>query len=261
VMIDIPSHPITRRIALGQGFQQIHGEALLIKIALGQPVTKHSWNKARLSVERLSGISLQKACPTYDKPKIELATASGAARTIGLFDLETLLSPTILALPARKAVVVPITRSFAADLLGTDEQYSFLDVPEAQFLTRRTYFNTTRAARAMICGSAIAFYESLGGGGRGGIVAIGRIVDVTSIPAANAPEALQRGAVVDDVASLTKSSRVLATTFDNLVALRKPVSFETLRRMGCVTGANFVSATPISDEQLAAIVDAGCIDE
>ncbi len=261
LMIDIPSHPITRRIALGQGFQQIHGEALLAKIALGQAITKHSWNKIRLSIERLSGIKIQKTCPSYDKPEIELTTASGSASAVRLFDLETLLSPTILALPARKAVVVPITRSFAADLLGTDDQYSLLELPEAQFLTRRTYFNTTRAARAMIRGSAVAFYESFGGGGRGAVVAIGRVVDVTSIPAVNAPETLQRGAVVEDVGSLSKSSRVLATTFDNLVALKKPVSFETLRRIGCVTGANFASATPISDEHLTAIVDAGRIDE
>src|SRR5262245_47500724 len=57
-----------------------------------------------------------------------------------------------------KAVIVPITRGFSAALLGADRQYSFLDVPEAQFLSRRTYFNTTRAVRAMNRGAAIAFY-------------------------------------------------------------------------------------------------------
>jgi len=261
-MMDIPSHPITRRIALGQGFQHIVGRPkILIKIALGQPVTERSWDKARLSVERLVGMKIQRKCPTYNRPEIEFTTPAGADSKIGLFDLETLLSPTLFALPKRKAVVVPITRAFAADLLGTDQQYSFLDVPEAQFLSRRTYFNTTRAARAMIRGSAIAFYESLSGRGRGAIIAIARIVDVTSIPMSGAPEILQRGAVVEDLKTLTKSDRVLATTFDNIVALRKPVSFEMLRQIGCVTGTNFVSATPISAKHLAAIVDAGCADE
>jgi hypothetical protein len=113
----------------------------------------------------------------------------------------------------------------------------------------------------MIRGAAIAFYESRKGGGRGAIVAVARIVDVTSIPIDSTPEALQRGAVVEDVAVLTKSSRVLATTFDNLVALKKPVSLETLRQIGCVTGANFVSATPILAKHLTAIVDAGRGDE
>jgi predicted nucleic acid-binding protein/GNAT superfamily N-acetyltransferase len=261
LMMDIPSHPITRRVALGQGFQTARGGASLVKMTLGQPVTAASWNKARLSVERLIGMKIQRECPRYDKPEVKITTAVGKSSKIGLFDLETLLSPTLFVLPKRKAVVVPITRTFAADLLGTDDQYSFLEVPEAHFLTRRTYFNTTRAARAMIRGAAIAFYESRKGGGRGAVVAVARIVDVTSIPIDSTPEALQRGAVVEDIGALTKSSRVLATTFDNLVALKNPVSFETLRQIGCVTGANFVSATPISAKHLTAIVDAGYADE
>jgi predicted nucleic acid-binding protein/ribosomal protein S18 acetylase RimI-like enzyme len=262
LMVDIPSHPITRRIALGQGFQKQLGHAsVLAKIALGKPVTQQSWDRARLSVERLAGIKLQVGCPTYDKAKARITTPSGDTSEVGLFELETLLSPTLFALPKRKAVIVPITRTFAADLLGTDLQYSFLEVPEAHFLSRRTYFNTTRATHSMIRGSAIAFYESSRGGGRGAIVAIGRIVDVTSIPVVNAPEALRRGAVVENLGTLTKSKRILATTFDNLVALGKPVTLKELRQIGCVTKANFVSATLISARHLTAIVDAGCIDD
>jgi hypothetical protein len=261
-MLDIPSHPITRRVAIGQGFQHQSGNpAVLTKIALGQPITDKSWDKARLSIERLAGLKLQRRCPTYATRDVQVDTPSGKKIKVELFELETLLSPTLFALPKRKAVVVPITRSFAADLLGTDEQYSFLDVPEAQFLSRRTYFNTIRAARAMIRGAAIAFYESSRGGGRGAIVATGRIVHVTSIPVSGVPEALQRGAVVDDPGALTSSDRVLATTFDNLVALRRPVGIKVLRQIGCVTGANFVSATPISAAHLKAIVDAGYSDD
>ena len=262
LMMDVPSHPITRRIALSQGFQQQAGNiAALAKIALGQPITERTWDRTRLSVERLAGLKLQLKCPTYDNPKVQITTLGGDKTQVGLFELETLLSPTLFALPKREAVVVPINRSFAADLLGTDLQYSFLEVPEAHFLSRRTYFNTTRATRSMIRGAAIAFYKSSRGGGRGAIVAIGRIVDVISIPVSNAPEALRRGAVVEDLGTLTKSKRVLATTFDNLVAFRKPVTLRKLRQIGCVTKANFVSATPISAIHLTAIVDAGCSDD
>jgi predicted nucleic acid-binding protein/ribosomal protein S18 acetylase RimI-like enzyme len=172
LMMDVPSHPITRRIALSQGFQQQAGSvAALAKIALGQPITEKTWGKARLSIERLAGLKLPAKCPTYDRPKVEITTPKGDRTEVGLFELETLLSPTLFALPKRKAVVVPITRSFAADLLGTDLQYSSLEVPEAHFLSRRTYINTTRAARSMIRGEAIAFYESSRGKGRGAIVA------------------------------------------------------------------------------------------
>jgi ribosomal protein S18 acetylase RimI-like enzyme/predicted nucleic acid-binding protein len=59
VMLDLPSHPITRRVALGQGFQhQSDTPSVLAKIALGQPITENSWNKVRLSVERLGGFDL-----------------------------------------------------------------------------------------------------------------------------------------------------------------------------------------------------------
>ncbi|MDP1867674.1 MAG: GNAT family N-acetyltransferase [Bradyrhizobium sp.] len=262
LMLDIPSHPITRRIAFNLGFQQQAGSAVaLAKIALGQPVTSRTWDKARLSIERLAGLKLQVKCPTYDTPKTQITTSIGDSIDVGLFELETLLSPTLFALPRRKAVLVPITRSFASDLLGTDLQYSFLEVPEAYFLTRRTYFNTTRATRSMIRGSAILFYESSRGGGRGAVVAVGRIIDVTSILVSSAPESLRRGAVVDDLGTLTKSDRILATTFDNLVAFSRPVALTKLRQIGCVPKANFVSATPISAKHLTAIVEAGSIDD
>jgi hypothetical protein len=261
LLMDISSQPITRRIALSQGFQQARDQSGLFKIALGNFITDATWSNARLVVERLSGMTLQEKCPRYDKPEVTVSINS-TPKAMGLFELETLLSPTLLVLPHRKAVVVPITPTFAADLLDTDAQYSFLDVPEAQFLSRRTYFNTTRAARVMIRGTIIAFYESSKSGkGRGAIVALGRIVDVTSIPANNAPELLQRGGVVDDIEALTKSDRILATTFDNLLILSKPVSFKKLRELGCVSGANFVSATPITAKQLGSIVHAGTTDD
>ncbi len=260
--LDIPSHPITRRVALNQGFQNQFGSTgTLGKISIGAAITENSWDRARLAVERLAGLQLQRDTPHYDSGKIRITQADGIASEVSLFELETLLSPAIFAFPKRDAVVVPIARSFAADLLGTDNQYSLLDVPEAQFLSRRTYFNTTRAVRAMIRGAAIAFYESGKRGGQGAIVALGRIVEVTSIPVATIPEALGRGAVVEDPSALISTDRILATSFDNLVALKKPVPLETLRKIGCVPKTNFVSATPISASHLRAIVDTSSADD
>ena len=261
-MLDIPSHPITRRVALSQGFEQrpVHSN-VLTKVAIGRPVTEKSWDKARLSVERLTGLKLQKKCPNFQNTSVSVSTKEGNDRKLEIFDLESFLSPVIFSLRNRQAVIVPITRTFAADLLGTDLQYSFLDVPEAKFLSRRTYFNTTRAAGCMVRGSIIAFYESVRGGGRGAIVAIARIIDVTSVPVSSTPEALQRGAVVEKLEKLTKSKRILASTFDNLIAMSEPVTLKTLRKIGCVARSNFVSATPISAAQISAIVNAGWNDE
>lgn len=261
-MIDIPSHPITRRIALGQGFRASGVDhSKLWKISLGRPVTQQTWEKTRLLIERLTGLRVQSKCPSYQRPVAEITAADSQITKIDLHELETLLSPTLFILPHREAVIVPITRAFASDLLGTDDQYWLLDTPEAQFLSRRTYFNTIRAARAMIRGAVIVFYESSRNGGRGAVVALGRIVDVTATHKNETSEHLQRGGVVTDLQQLNASTRVLASTFDNLLMLKNPVSFEALKKIGCVNRANLVSATPITSQHLAAIVKMGFANE
>lgn len=261
LLFDDPAHPITRRVAISQGFQPSGSAPVLSKLGLGRPVLESSWTKARLAIERVGGIKIQTACPNFDERKLQVATHN-RNHEISLFDLETLVSPALFVLCGRDAVIVPITRSYAADLLGTDDQFSFLDIPEAQFLSRRTYFNTTRAARAMIRGEILAFYESSSKGtGRSAIVAIARIVDVTSTSTTAAAELLQRQGVVEDLRDLTKQSRILATTFDNLIPLKKPVTLRELREIGCADGANFVSAKPVSWSHLAKIVKAGFPDE
>jgi predicted nucleic acid-binding protein/GNAT superfamily N-acetyltransferase len=92
-MMDVPSHPITRRIALSLGFQQQEGHIpALAKISLGQPITAKTWNKARLSIERLAGLKLQIKCPTYDRAKVQITTSGAGKTEINLADLETVLS-------------------------------------------------------------------------------------------------------------------------------------------------------------------------
>ena len=255
-LYDIPNHPITRRIALGHGFQEQKGTSFLTKIAIGRPISKKTWSKTRLTVERLTGLRLQAGHPEHEVTVQITSNGEGATR-LPILELETLFSPTVLVSSCRPAVIVPITANYADLLLGTGNQFTFLDVPEAQFLRRRTYFNTVRASTAMLPGGVMCFYESIKGKGRGAIVAIARIVDATSILSESVPEVLQRSAVVDDPSSLTKAGRVLATTFDNLMPLQNPVGLNKLREIGCVDGSNFVSATPISTDHLEKIVQLG----
>lgn len=259
-LLDMPNHPITRRIAQSNGFQPAKG-GNLSKIALGYAVTASSWDSVRLAIERLGGPQVQKTSPTYGRPYVKGKTSATQEAEYQLFDLESLLSPTLFVLPKRNAAVAPITAQFANALLGTEEQYSFLDVPEAQFLSRRTYYNTTRAANAMIRGGVVAFYESRRSRGRGAIVALARIIDVVTVEQNSVPELIQRAAVVENLKDITKSERVLATTFDNLLPLKRPVTLKELRKIGCAPKSNFVSATPISSEHLIAIVSAGFGDE
>jgi hypothetical protein len=261
-LLDPPDHSITRRVAFTHGFQALDKNlGFLRKIAIGRPVTKTTWGRVRLALERLGGLRVQEQCPDYDKQTIEISASDGRVSAINLFEFESLISPAVLALPHRGFVVVPIEREFADALLGTNEQLSWLDVSEAQFLSRRTYFNTIRAANVMIRGSVIAFYESVRSGGRGAIVALARIVDVTTMPIEGVPEFVQRGAVVEDVREITKGDRILVTTFDNLIPFPRPVTLSTLRRIECVSPSNFVTASRMSAQQLEKIVLAGFPDE
>lgn len=259
-LLDIPNHPITRRISLSNGFR-LQSNGALSKLALGHPVTTHSWESVRLAIERLGGLKVQKTCPTYDRPLVIGSTAKTGEMSLELFDLESILSPTLFVFPGRQGVVAPITADFANALLGTEDQYSFLEVPEAQFLSRRTYYNTIRAAKLMIQGSVIAFYESARSGGRGSIVALARIVDVVTVEQNSVPEAIQRAAVVQNLKDIAKSDRVLATTFDNLLPLKKPITRQKLIEFGFAPKSNFITATQIGPEHLEAIVKSGFSDE
>ena len=53
---------------------------------------------------------------------------------------------------------------------------------------------------------------------------------------------------------------VTETSFDNIFLFKSPVTLQRLRRLGCVDGANLISARSIPFEQLAQVVKEGHID-
>jgi hypothetical protein len=171
--------------------------------------------------------------------------------------LEDAIGPTLLIWPGRTGVIVPIARNYADDLLGTSNQLVLFGKPEAAFVTRRTYFNSPRAAGQMRPGAPLLFYESKRSGGRGAIIAVARIIDATILPKQQVPDDLLRRAVVEDLEPLSASSDVLATSFDNLLRFPKFVPLDTLRSLGATGAANLRTTTPLSHAALAAILELG----
>ena len=255
-LVDDPLQPITRRIALAHGFGSHGNDRMLQKIAVGQAIAAADWKLLVSSLQELAELQLPASVPDFGstESRIVIRTKGGQEVDCTLLELETLLSPLVLALPGRTSVLVPIEKQYAKDLIGSDSQLSFLSAPEAGFLRTRTYFNSVRTSRVMVPGAALVFYESKRSGGSGAAVAIARIVDVTQVPVGCVPEDLRRGGVVRKVGSLTASDRILATTFDNLVALEQPVTLEHLREMRCVGPSNLRTATPLEPHLLASIV-------
>jgi GNAT superfamily N-acetyltransferase len=247
------------RAAKLRGFLPAANSDILIKVALGRPLTPDNWTVIARQTRRRTGLVLPDTPPDAGMVQSGLAVCGpdGSSITVQLAALEAALAPTLIIWPGRDGVIVPIAKSFADDLLGTADQFVLFGRPSAAFVGLRTYFNSPRTAPIMRPGVPILFYESERTGGRGAIVAAARIVDATISPKEQVSEPVLERGVVDDIASLTVSADVLATSFDGLIRFPNPVFLDTLRQLGAVGPSNFQTATALPNAVLAAILDRG----
>lgn len=265
----LPGNAVTRKIALAHGFRPEPGKedhgTTLNKIAIGDVIDERSWNSVRRALKSLADVELPPNIPVYESPdqRIPIKISSGQEEAIPLMELETLLSPALILLPRRKGAIVSIKRVFADELLGTAKQISFLTPPEAVFLKERVYYNTPRAASVLTPGTPILFYESSHGGGRKSIIAIGRATESHVLTDDQVNPDMKRRGVLDanGLRHIGVGKRKLATAFDNIMAFKTPVPLNKLREIGCVDGANFVTAKRIEPHHLKKILDEGLKNE
>jgi ribosomal protein S18 acetylase RimI-like enzyme/predicted nucleic acid-binding protein len=254
----VPGQGIVRRAAILRGFLRGPGDTL-VKVALGRPLTSNTWEAIARQTRRRTGLRLPDRRP--DKASFEAGITiqgpDGTAQTVRLLALEDALSPTLLVWPNRDGVIVPISRNYADDLLGTTQQLPLFGSPEAAFVTRRTYFSSPRTASIMRPATPILFYESVRSGGRGAIVAAARISDAVIMQKDQVSDEEFRRAVVEDLDLLTGGGEILVTSFDNNLRFPSPVSLDTLRQLGAQGRVNFQTATPVASESLDAILELG----
>jgi GNAT superfamily N-acetyltransferase len=255
---NIPGQTVVRRAAMLRGFLPESGETL-IKVALGRPVTATNWGAVARQTRRRTGLRLPELAPDVAAIESGLVVQGpdGRSVTVRLPALEDALGPTILLWPGRDAVMVPIAKNYADDLLGTGDQLPLFGSPEAAFVARRTYFNSPRTAALMRPGTPMLFYESKRSGGRGAIVAVARVADATVVAKGQVSDDLLRRAVVEDLEPLSASADVLATSFDNLLRLPAPVSLETMRRLGVDVSSNLQTTTELPSCKVSAILELG----
>lgn len=255
----IPGQSTVARAAKLRGFLPAANSDILIKVALGRPLTPDSWTAIARQTRRRTGLSLPDKPPDAGTVQsgIIVCGPDGNSITVQLAALEAALAPTLIVWPGRDGVIVPIAKAFADDLLGTADQFALFGRPNAAFVGLRTYFNSPRTAGMMRPGVPILFYESERTGGRGAIIAAARIVDATISPKEQVSDAVLERGVIEDLASLTVSTDVLATSFDSLIRFPNPVSLDTLRQLGAVGASNFQTATALPSAVLAAILDRG----
>ena len=215
----VPGQTTVQQLAMLRGFVPNKDRGVLIKGAIGRPVTPNSWDKFSRQLRRTTALHLPEEPPSLQSARsgISVSNPEGEKFSIPLEVLEDALGPTLVLLPGRDGVIVPITQRFADDLLNTGNQMPLFGEPIAALLSQRTYFNTPRAAKLMRPRTPILFYESKRSGGRGNIVAAARIVDSMVMMKDQVPKDLYTSAVVEDVSTLTKVPDILVTTFDNLL--------------------------------------------
>ena len=174
-----------------------------------------------------------------------------------LFDFETLISPGYLIAPGRPAVMIPIRESYANELLMpaiSVRQISFLPNPEASLRLERAYFSKSSNPN-ISRGTLVLFYVS---DPRKEAVGMARVTFSDRLTRTQALFNLRRQGVLSEQEMnlmIDNKGQIFAFTFDNLLAFPRCVPYRELKKLGCVGGANLVTAQPLTHEQFCKIIE------
>ena len=152
--------------------------------------------------------------------------------------------------------MVPARERYARELLSlTEGQPSFLSDREAVLRLERAYFLAAGRHRLLSRGTIIVFYAS---GKQGEAVATGRVTFSGTMTKRQAVLNLCRQGVLTEKEIERRSNQrdeVGAFTFDNLAVFRKAIAYPELKRLGCIGGANLVTAQALPYDKLRLIVE------
>ena len=266
VQVLIPNSALgSQDVAIRHGFMRCSGGDPEVsryqRLSIGGVVDATSWPSVRHNLQVTADMRFAEdlASIADDELRIQFQNQIGNEFMIDLFNLETILSPTLFLLSSRGAVLVPIRASYANDLLGTAAQASLLPKPRAAILHERTYFSSVRNERLLVKGTPVVFYESGKSNGRSAAVAVARVTSTVVVPKGQIAATLLDGGVVaeEDIKDLSSGEQIAATTVDNVMKLRKPVALKHLRAFGCVDGSNLITSRVITSYQLRQIMTEG----
>lgn len=264
-LTNVGQSSLVQKTAVSNGFrpadQKLVVSDSLQKIAFGKPVTNNSWPEAARQIEKISGVKLPSRMPSCENGKLKVPIETPLQKKVVLdhMDLENLLSPVLVLFYSRPCAIIPIQREHADDLLGTSNQFSMLDNKEAILRKVRTYFRTPRGASSLGPGTGLLFYESGKSKGRSAAIAIARVVSSRVEYKDNISIDELRDGVLDEnvFREIVKGEQVLAISFDNIMALPKPVPFSALKKLDCADDSNLVTARAISSKAFESVISEG----
>lgn len=258
----LPNQSYTRELGVSFGFRGVTGgQQGLSKVILGRVMTSQIWGAGQKALTDKHNLKLPPIIPTYTSAnqQIRIFTPDGNQSHVTLEALETLLSPALLCLPGRPAVITPIQIDYAAHLLGGRAQASLLPNTTSSLYHDRHYLSGSKNLRHFKKGTIILFYESTKHKGQAAIIAIARVQEAYLKHADTivAGDLEQSVLTQKSVQKIGKSKMKTVTVFDNIFLLPHPVPLKSLKKLGCGESHQLLSTNPISDNQLQAILAEG----
>jgi predicted transcriptional regulator len=233
----------------------------LCKIPCPPLVTKANWAAFRATFASHTKIELPRLIPPFKTDVRGIATIhavlNGRGYDANLFDVETLLSPSLIMMPRRAGVILPIHPAFASELLSRpDDMLPFPVGEEALLRLEKAYFRKPTHSKSMSAGMPVAFYESQSGRG---VIGCARITSLRITDCENALKLYRNHGVLREAELANyadKQGRVQVITFDSFKPFSRPVPMKRLQELGCAK-ANLVGPEILKDEQLCRIVQEG----
>jgi hypothetical protein len=254
-----PQQSILREIAYAYGFRKQEDNECLKKAVLGKVLTSNNWEKNIRKLDESVKIRLQKRHAIYDSQdqQIEVRTPSGDRRYCSVDELESLLSPALIALPGRSGVLTPIRPRFSHTLLGHSLQASLLPQESAQLFNERLFVCTDKAFNRLKPGMLVFFYES--GPKSGQVIAVARLHAVyLSLCDDVMLSSLERTALTNvELTKIGKTKRRTVMVIDNIFPLTAPVSRAKLSAQGLERPNDFLTTKVLTSEQLQYLLDEG----
>jgi GNAT superfamily N-acetyltransferase len=253
-----PRQVATREVALGMGFSGGENGAALSKLVLNRIVTLDNWSQAVSDLAALAELKFPQVCPVFKDidQQLEILCPDGNRRFVRLDQVESSLAPALFCFPGRPAVITPIQRGYAEQLLEHLPQGSLLPRARVAQYSERHYFSAEKTLKFFARGTVMLFYESGRGGGASAIVAAARVLRAYLKSQELISAAEFDPSVLDPhtLPFIGRSKVKTVTAFDNLILLPNPVPLGSLRRAGCGEPNQLISTRPITSEQLDAIL-------
>lgn len=234
------------------------------KICLGQAITASNWMSVAQTLKDRFGLILPFETPSFSEldAKISFSTAKGSRAQIRLKALEDFLSPAVMALPGRSAVIVPIWPSFAEALFRGSEQRDFLTGQRAQIVSEKCYLLKKAGIARIPENGLVVFYESQGKSkatGRSAAIALARIQRryLASQEAALKLAQLRGVLSETEIKEMAGGGDLCVVEFDNLMLFKNPVGLACLKKIKCADDANLVTARPLSNSALESLIELG----